>query len=148
MSTNLLLSFECLDALAVPPCQLFGSLQAASSPLLPSPSLCFRFRFTIRALQKFYGPEVAKICKHIYSDNSEEIRAACEHFDLSRDTSAAHRSETNGIAENVIRRVKEEQHVHYLNQVYAMHGGRKLWSVIASWKMWLIYFGPTKPPTA
>ena len=28
---------------------------------------------TIRAMQKFYGPKIRQICKHIYSDNSEEI---------------------------------------------------------------------------
>ena len=48
-----------------------------------------------------------EIVKHIYSHNSDEIMAACEHFNLSHDTSTAHRSETNGIAENAVRRVKE-----------------------------------------
>ena len=62
---------------------------------------------TISALQNKYGSKISEICKHIYSDNSDEIRAACEHFNLSHDTSTSHRSETNGIAENAVRRVKE-----------------------------------------
>ena len=62
---------------------------------------------TISALPKFYGPKISEIVKHIYSDNSKEIKAACEHFSLSHDTSTPHRSETNGIAENAVRRVKE-----------------------------------------
>ena len=62
---------------------------------------------TISALQKFYGLKISEIVKHIYSDNSDEIRAACKHLNLSHHTSTAHRSETNGIAENALRRVKE-----------------------------------------
>ena len=62
---------------------------------------------TISALQTNYGLKIPEVCKHIYVDNSDEIRAACEHFYLSHDISTAHRSETNGIAENAIRRVEE-----------------------------------------
>ena len=60
---------------------------------------------TQRSLQKFLEPE--RKPKVIYTDNFLEFGKACE--DLSRNycTSTPHRSETNGIAERAVRRVKE-----------------------------------------
>ena len=55
---------------------------------------------TQRSLQKFLEPE--RKPKVIYTDNSLEFGKACE--DLSW---KPHRSETNGIAERAVRRVKE-----------------------------------------
>ena len=43
----------------------------------------------------------------IYTDNSLEFGQACEDLSWNHCTSAPHRSETNGIAERAIRRVKE-----------------------------------------
>ena len=45
--------------------------------------------------------------KVIYTDNSLEIGKACEDLSWNRCTSTPHRSETNGIAERAVRRVKE-----------------------------------------
>ena len=45
--------------------------------------------------------------KVIYTDNSLEFGKACEDLSWDHCTSTTHRSETNGIAETAVRRVKE-----------------------------------------
>ena len=45
--------------------------------------------------------------KVIYTDNSLEFGKACEDLYWNHCTSTPHRSETNGIAERAVRRVKE-----------------------------------------
>ena len=45
--------------------------------------------------------------KVIYTDNSLEFGKACEDLSWNHCTSTPHRSETNGIAESAVRRVKE-----------------------------------------
>ena len=54
-----------------------------------------------RSLHKFLEPEV------IYTDNSLEFGQACEDLSWNRCTSTPHRSETHGIAERAVHRVKE-----------------------------------------
>ena len=46
-------------------------------------------------------------CKHVYTDNSKEFKNALDELGLSHDTSTPHRSETNGVGERAVRRVKE-----------------------------------------
>ena len=58
---------------------------------------------TQRSLQKFLEPE--RKPKVIY--NSLEFGKACEDLSWNHCTSTPHRSETNGIAERAVRRVKE-----------------------------------------
>ena len=60
---------------------------------------------TQRSLQKFLEPD--RNPKVIYTDNSLEFGKACEDLSWSHCTSTPHRSETNGIAERAVRRVKE-----------------------------------------
>ena len=60
---------------------------------------------TQRSLQKFLEPD--RKPKVIYSDNSLEFGKACEDLSWSHCTSTPHRSETNGVAERAVRRVKE-----------------------------------------
>ena len=60
---------------------------------------------TQRSLQKFLEPE--RNPKVIYTDNSLEFGKACEDLSWNHCTSTPHRSETNGIAERPVRRVKE-----------------------------------------
>ena len=60
---------------------------------------------TQRSLQKFLEPE--RKPKVIYTDNSVEFGNACEDLSWNPCTSTPHRSETNGIAERAVRRVKE-----------------------------------------
>ena len=60
---------------------------------------------TQRSLQKFLGPE--RKPKVIYTDSSLEFGKACEDLSWNHCTSTPHRSETNGIAERAVRRVKE-----------------------------------------
>ena len=60
---------------------------------------------TQRSLQKFLGPD--RKPKVIYTDNSLEFSKACGDLSWNHCTSAPHRSETNGIAERTVRRVKE-----------------------------------------
>ena len=57
------------------------------------------------SLQKFLEPE--RKPKVIYTDNSLEFGKACEDLSWNHCTSTPHRSETNGIAERAVRRVKE-----------------------------------------
>ena len=58
-----------------------------------------------RALQKFLEP--TRKLKVIYTDNSKEFGKSCEDLSWNHCTSTPHRSETNGIAERAVRRVKE-----------------------------------------
>ena len=60
---------------------------------------------TQRSLQKFLEPE--RKPKVIYTDNSLEFGKACEDLSWNHCTSTPHRSETFGIAERAVRRVKE-----------------------------------------
>ena len=60
---------------------------------------------TQRSLQKFLEPD--RKPKVIYTDNSLEFGKACEDLSWNHCTSTPHRSETNGIAERPVRRVKE-----------------------------------------
>ena len=60
---------------------------------------------TQRSFQKFLEPE--RKPKVIYTDNSLEFGKACEDLSWNHCTSTPHRSETNGIAERAVRRVKE-----------------------------------------
>ena len=45
--------------------------------------------------------------KVMYTDNSTEFGRSCEELTWNHSTSTSHRSETNGIAERAVRRVKE-----------------------------------------
>ena len=60
---------------------------------------------TQRSLQKFLEPN--RKPKVIYIDNSLEFGKACEDLSWNHCTSTPHQSETNGIAESAVRRVKE-----------------------------------------
>ena len=60
---------------------------------------------TQRSLQKFLEPD--RNPKVICTDNSLEFGKACEDLSWNHCTSTLHRSETNGIAERAVRRVKE-----------------------------------------
>ena len=60
---------------------------------------------TQRSLQKFLEPN--RKPKVIYTDNSLEFGKACEELSWNHCTSTPHRSETNGIGERAVRRVKE-----------------------------------------
>ena len=60
---------------------------------------------TQRSLQKFLEPD--RKPKVIYTDKSMEFGKACEDLSWNHCTSTPHRTETNGIAERGLRRVKE-----------------------------------------
>ena len=60
---------------------------------------------TRRGVQQFLGPDGKP--KVICNDNSLEFGKACEDLSWNHCTSTPHRSETNGIAERAVRRVKE-----------------------------------------
>ena len=59
---------------------------------------------TRRSLQKFLEPD--RKPKVIYTDNSLEFGKSCEDLSWNHCTCTPHRSETNGIAERAVRRVK------------------------------------------
>ena len=58
-----------------------------------------------RNLQKFLEPD--RKPEVIYTDNSLEFGKACEDLSWNHCTSTPHRSETNGITQRAVRRVKE-----------------------------------------
>ena len=60
---------------------------------------------TQRSMQKFLEPD--RKLKVIYTNKSVEFGKACEDLSWNHCTSTPHRSETNGIAERAVRRVKE-----------------------------------------
>ena len=60
---------------------------------------------TQRSLQQFLEP--TRKPKVIHTDNSLEFGKYCEDLSWNHCTSTPHRSETNGIAERAVRRVKE-----------------------------------------
>ena len=60
---------------------------------------------TQRSLPKFLEPD--RKLEVFYTDNSLEFGQACEDLSWNHCTSTPHRSETNGIAERAVRRVKE-----------------------------------------
>ena len=60
---------------------------------------------TQRSLQEFL--ETEKKPQVFYTDNSLEFGKPCEDLSWNHCTSTPHRSETNGIAERAVRRVKE-----------------------------------------
>ena len=58
------------------------------------------------------GKEFTKVPRavtkaHFFADNSLEFGKSCEHLSWHHCASTPHRSETNGIAERAVRRVKE-----------------------------------------
>ena len=60
---------------------------------------------TQKSLQKFLEP--TRKPKVIHTDDSLEFGKVCEELSWNHCTSTPHRSETNGIAERVVRKVKE-----------------------------------------
>ena len=60
---------------------------------------------TQKSLQKFLEPTTKP--KVIYTDNSLEFGKCCEDLYWNHCTSTPHRSETKGIAERAVRRIKE-----------------------------------------
>ena len=60
---------------------------------------------TEKSSRKFLEPSHKP--KVIYTDNSLEFGKSCEDLSWNHRTSTPHRSDTNGIAERAIRRVKE-----------------------------------------
>ena len=60
---------------------------------------------TQKSLQKFLEP--TRKPKVIYTDNSLEFGWCCQHLSWNHSMSKPHRSDTNGIAERAVRRIKE-----------------------------------------
>ena len=75
---------------------------------------------TQKSLQKFLEPD--RKPKVIYTDNSLEFGKACEDLSWNHCTSTPHRSETYGIAERAVLRVKEGD----ICGAVAIRSGRKL----------------------
>ena len=75
---------------------------------------------TRRSLKKFLEPDTKP--KVIYTDNSLEFGKACEDLSWNHCTSTPHRSETNGIPERAVRRVKRR----YVRSIVAIRSERKL----------------------
>ena len=99
---------------AVPRAENFGDLITADHKVLSEgcesrknhhPCKTKTSQETQRSLQKFFEP--TRKPKVIYIDNSQNFGKACEDLSWNHCTSTPHRSETNGIAERAVRRVKE-----------------------------------------
>ena len=87
------------------------------------------FHETQKSLMKFL--ELSRKPKVIYTDNSLEFGKACEDLSWNHWTSTPHRSETNGIAEKALRRIKEGTSAVLLQSGLDQNGGRIPWSVTA-----------------
>ena len=77
---------------------------------------------TQKNLMKFLEP--TRKPKVIYTDNSLEFGKSCEELSWNHCTSTPHRSETHGIAERAVRRVKQGT-----SAVLLQSGLDKEWSV-------------------
>ena len=94
---------------------------------------------TQRSLQKFLEPE--RNPKVIYTDNSLEFGKACEDLSWNHCTSTPHRSETNGIAERAVRRVKEGTSAVFVQSgMNEKVGGQILWNVTPICETSQIYY--------
>ena len=81
-------------------------VQDAASPWIPSyPCKTETSQETEKSLREFLEPSQKP--KVIYTDNLLEFGKACEELTWNHRTTTPHRSETNGIAERAVRRVKE-----------------------------------------
>ena len=85
---------------------------------------------TEKSLQKFLEP--TRDLKVIYTDNSLEFGKACEDLSWNHDASAPHRSETNGIAERAVRRIKEG------TSTVLLQSGLKVWMRNGAWIPWSV----------
>ena len=74
-----------------------------------------------KCLQKFLEP--TRKPKVIHTDNSLEFGKACKDLCWNHCTFTPHRSETNGIAERAVRRVKEGFLLYCCSQVWMESGG-------------------------
>ena len=82
-----------------------------------------------RRAQKFLEPN--RKPKVIHTDKSLEFGKACEDLSWNHCTSTPHRSETNGIVERAVHRVKEGVRLQYCcSQVWMKNGGQIPWNVI------------------
>ena len=86
---------------------------------------------TQRSLQKFLEPK--RNPKVTNTDNSLEFGKSCEDLSWNHCTSTAHRSETNGIAERAVRRVKEGTSAIVLQSGLKI-GGQIPWNVKSIWR--------------
>ena len=88
---------------------------------------------TMRSLQRFLPPE-SKLGV-IYIDNSLEFTKACADLQWNHDKSTPHRSETKGIAERAVTRVRQgTSTLLFLN-----NGGKKRCNVIVMCETFNIY---------
>ena len=79
---------------------------------------------TQRSLQKILEPE--RKPKVIYTDNSLEFGKACEDLSWNHCTSTPHRSETNGVAERAVCRVKDVNRISPDTAIHEQNGYAKL----------------------
>ena len=69
--------------------------------------------------------------QYVYTDGSKEFKKAFQDLNFLADTSTPHRSETNGMAERAVRRIKEGTSCTYFNPDGMANGGLKRWTLIA-----------------
>jgi hypothetical protein len=98
---------------------------------------------TVAGLQSFYSTAVPKL---IHSDNSGELRKACDVLNYSQDTTTPHRPQSNGVAIEGLGDAKKELHVKCSSQASWSRGGigqcqhsvrsttsqKRLWSKVAN----------------
>ena len=83
---------------------------------------------TEKSLRKFFEPSEKP--KVIYTDTSLEFGKYCEDLSWNLRTSTPHRSETNGIAERAVRRIKEGTSAVLLQSGLDENSGLILWNAI------------------
>ena len=106
-------------------------LQSWYRTWLPNGSSRIRAKQTLpgntEELAKFLEPNWKP--KVIHTENSLEFGKACEDLSWNHCTSTPHRSETYGISERAVRRVKEGTSAVLLQRVQMKVGGQIKWNV-------------------
>ena len=102
-------------------------------------------RETEQGLRKFVEPTARS--KVIYADNLLEFGKACEDLPWNHCTPTPHRSETNGITERAVRRVKEPPR-YFCNPVWMKNCGFIPCIVTAICEMFKNSYRTGKHPTS
>ena len=85
---------------------------------------------TASSLRRFLPP-VQKPGR-VYPDNSREFAKACQDLQWTHDANTSHRSETNGIAERVVRPVKKGTARAMVQKSFPKQGGTVRWNVLGT----------------
>ena len=86
---------------------------------------------TMSCLQRFFPPSQKP--EIIHTDKSKYFLKDCQDLQWNHDASTPHRADMNGVAERVVRRVKEETAIELVQKAnYQKNGGTVRWNAIVT----------------